>query len=307
MIPIRNRRDLESADAASSIPAPVLAHITTAFNELQEASDQPEGLEFCLDSGHFVYLDPNQSDVRSIVLQDQGMWFEHGERIPLHNGIFLYRLTCMLDNDFIMTYWVTDDHESDLSAWLDDLVGTESTAEAIATTPQLVGPAGTKIERFWSLHVISDSDEPGTSVMAGIRHAAYDGVLLALIPDGEVGEPGWYGTPQTADKRPTRPVLLFFKGEPPGAAEALDFAITHLDDFTTMDTDDVKISSPATDMPLESVRTLPTSLEYPPYPWEEEAKLGLEMGQYYDWVELESWVEPSANRAGSLTFRFSRV
>ncbi|MCL6549132.1 MAG: hypothetical protein K6T30_09525, partial [Alicyclobacillus sp.] len=70
-------------------------------------------------------------------------------------------------------------------------------------------------EKRWSVWEISDADEPGDHVLAGMRHRDYDEVMLLLVPDGEPGDPDWYGTPRTTDGRPTRPLLLFVKGELP--------------------------------------------------------------------------------------------
>lgn len=51
-------------------------------------------------------------------------------------------------------------------------------------------------------------------------------------------------------------------------------------------------------------RTVPFHLNYPPYPWLEEAKLGMEIGRYFDSVELIAWVDPTESEAGTHTFRF---
>ncbi len=47
-------------------------------------------------------------------------------------------------------------------------------------------------ELDWVMHQISDADEPGDTVMVGMRHRYFSGVLLQ--PDGKPGSPGWFGT-----------------------------------------------------------------------------------------------------------------
>ncbi|RIV26124.1 hypothetical protein D2Q93_05400 [Alicyclobacillaceae bacterium I2511] len=158
----------------------------------------------------------------------------------------------------------------------------------------------------WVLHEISDADEPGDAVYTGMRHRDFDGVMLLLLPDGEPGDTDWYGTEQTADRRPTRPLLLFYRGKTPEGAEAFAWAEKRLQDGPCS----LSVPSPTKyddyqDGP-EATRTVAVHLNYPPYPWLTEARLGMEMGRYFDAVELTDWIDPTETKAGAFTYRFYR-
>ncbi|MCY0903106.1 MAG: hypothetical protein OWU32_13160, partial [Firmicutes bacterium] len=71
----------------------------------------------------------------------------------------------------------------------------------------------------WILHTISDADEPGDHLFVGMRHRHFEGVTTRLIPDGDPGDMGWYGTDNLPDGRPTRPILVFYSGTPPSDEE----------------------------------------------------------------------------------------
>jgi hypothetical protein len=153
----------------------------------------------------------------------------------------------------------------------------------------------------WVLHEISDADEPGDAAYTGIQHRDFDGVTLVLWPDDEGG---WLCTDMT--NQPERPLLLFFRG---GDADVED-ALAWLAKGGLDGPCGPSVPLPtAFDTPLdgnETIRTIPFHLNYPPYPWLEEAKLGMEMGRYFDSVELIDWVDPTETEPGSHTFRFYR-
>lgn len=158
----------------------------------------------------------------------------------------------------------------------------------------------------WIFHEISDADEPGDAVYTGMRHRDFDGVMLLLLPDGEPGDTGWYGTEQTSDGQPTRPLLLFYRGKAPEVAEALTWVEKRLQDGPC------GLSAPALtkfadykDGP-EATRTIAVHLNYPPYTWLIEARLGMEMGRYFEAVELTDWTDPTETKAGIFTYRFYR-
>jgi len=49
------------------------------------------------------------------------------------------------------------------------------------------------------------------------------------------------------------------------------------------------------------------SLESPNFAWIHEARLGMELGRYFDCVELlEDWTDPTQEKPGLYTFRFFR-
>jgi len=158
----------------------------------------------------------------------------------------------------------------------------------------------------WSVWEISDADEPGDHVLVGMNHRDFDGVILLLMPDGEHGDTGWYGTPATSDGRPTRPVLLFYRGTEPNVEDAR----ARVENSGLDGTCGPAVTFPTTfDTPTggdAAVRTIPFHLNYPPYPWLEEAKLGMGVGRYFDSVELVDWTDPTDSEPGSHTFRFSR-
>lgn len=116
---------------------------------------------------------------------------------------------------------------------------------------------------------ISDSDEPEETIVQGMARSDFDSVLLALVPNGGgVGETSWYGTPDTADGRPIRPVLLFHRGH----ADAKGDGIEHLSAVLGVPAKCVvivaeweRISSQPTAQ--DNWRTLEVHTTYPPYPW----------------------------------------
>jgi len=159
------------------------------------------------------------------------------------------------------------------------------------------------ISRF-SVWDIADGDEPEDHVLAGMRHRDFDGVLLWLETDGEPGDPGWHGAERPSDGRPARPLLLFYRGGPPTDAEIAAFLESRGDGlgsdwFPFPDTFDPH------DPPFAEGHT-PVPLDDRPYPWVEDARLGMRMGRYFSEVELLEWTEPTEDRPGVCRYRFSR-
>lgn len=155
----------------------------------------------------------------------------------------------------------------------------------------------------WVLCPISDADEPEDLVRAGMRHRDFDGVMLLLVPDGEPGDFGWYGTEMAQDERPTRPLLLFFRGESPLPEIAQAWAEECLQNGAS----EHAVSSPRNFSDygaLEETRTVAVHLNYPPYPWIEEAGLGMEMGKYFPCVETVDLIPPTESQQGVYSFRF---
>lgn len=151
----------------------------------------------------------------------------------------------------------------------------------------------------WTFWEISDADEPGDAVMTGMRHRDFDGVTLVLWPDDEGG---WLYTEEM--ERPARPLLLFYRG---GYAEVED-ARTWLKNDGLDNSRVPSVPFPTTfedyDGGNETTRKVEAHLNFPPYPWLVEAKLGLEMGRYFNRVELTDWTDPTETHNGSYTFRF---
>lgn len=140
--------------------------------------------------------------------------------------------------------------------------------------------------------------------MAGIRHRDFDAVMLLLVPDGEPGDQDWYGTERTPDERPTRPILLFYTGERPTEQEALHWLSEHGHDS---ENDSVPFPKKFEDFGShDAIRSIMVYLSYPPCPWLEEAKLGMEMGRCFGQVELTDWTDPSESQPGVYCFRFFR-
>lgn len=161
-------------------------------------------------------------------------------------------------------------------------------------------------KRDWVVWGISDADEPEDLVRAGLLHRDFDGVLLLLVPDGEPGDFGWYGTEKTHDGRPTRPLLLFFRGEAPEADEASAWVEKCAQDskcgpaaLSLRSFDDYGAT--------EATRTVAVHLSYPPYPWLDEAKLGMQMGRYFPDVETIDSTEPTESQPGVYHFRFFQL
>lgn len=152
----------------------------------------------------------------------------------------------------------------------------------------------------WTFWAISDADEPGEAVYTGMRHRDFDGVTLVLCPD----DYGWLLTEEM--DLPARPLLLFFRG---GDAEMGD-ALAWLKNDGLDGPCGPLVPFPSTfeayEGGSEAIRMVDTHLDYPPYPWLEEAKLGMKMGRYFDDVELTDWTDPTETEPGSYTFRFYR-
>ena len=139
----------------------------------------------------------------------------------------------------------------------------------------------------WTFWAISDADEPGDAVYTGMRHRDFDGVTLVLWPDAD----GWLLT--EAMDQLARPLLLFFRGGDTEVGDALAWLKKEGLDG---------LCGPAAPFPTtfepfeggnETTRTVEAHLNFPPYPWNEEARLGMEMGWYFDRVELADWTEPT--------------
>lgn len=152
---------------------------------------------------------------------------------------------------------------------------------------------------LWSVVHISDADKPGDAFYTGMCHRDFDGVTLVRWSDD-----GWLLT--DAMDKPTRPLLLFIRGDETEVREALvwlkkgdlDGPCGPMVPFpTTFD---------SYEGGNEVCRTVPFYLNYPPYPGLEEAKLSIEIGRYFDSVELIDWVDPTESEAGSHRFLFHR-
>lgn len=48
-------------------------------------------------------------------------------------------------------------------------------------------------------------------------------VSLVLVPEGAPGDPDWYGTELALVGRPTRPILVFYRGAEPTPEQVLSF------------------------------------------------------------------------------------
>lgn len=152
----------------------------------------------------------------------------------------------------------------------------------------------------WTFWAISDADEPGDAVYTGMHHRDFDDVTLVLLRD----EDGWLLTDEV--DTPARPLLLFFRG---GNTEVGD-ALAWLKNGGLDGRCGPAVPFPATFQDYEggneTTRTVEAHLDYPPYPWLEEAKLGMTMGRWFDSVELTDWTDPTETQPGSYTFRFYR-
>lgn len=152
----------------------------------------------------------------------------------------------------------------------------------------------------WILWAISDADEPGDAILTGMRHRGFDGVTFVTIPD----EDGWLYA--DGSEVPVRPLLLFYRGDEPDADEVLAWLEKHSEEDFCAVPGPVPTSYDSFDEGDEAIRSVHVSLSYPPYPWLEEAKLGMEMARYFDAVELMDWIDPTDTQPGSHTFRFYR-
>jgi len=157
----------------------------------------------------------------------------------------------------------------------------------------------------WILHTISDADEPGDHLFSGMRHRDFEGVTTCLIPDGDPGDMGGYGTDNLPDGRPTRPILVFYNGTPPSDEDVDRCLASDCDKRNIPPTDYTQDTFSAHDLPFVEA-TIEVPLSYPPYPWESEARLGMQMGRYFDHVELIDWTDAEDDQPAIYRYRFSR-
>ncbi|MHB1684126.1 MAG: hypothetical protein ACYCYO_15065 [Bacilli bacterium] len=154
-------------------------------------------------------------------------------------------------------------------------------------------------ERRRSVWAISDADEPGDAILTGMRHRDYDGVMLVLVPDVE----GWLDG-ESAES-PVRPLLLFYRGAEPALDKAQAWLAKHEEDASCF------VTAPSPDTledwgAREATRTVTVHLNYPPYPWLDEARLGMQMGRYFSDVELVDWSDATDDHPGVYRYRFTR-
>ena len=77
-----------------------------------------------------------------------------------------------------------------------------------------------------------------------------------------------------------RPLLLFYRGSEPEVDEAIAWVKEHEEDAFCVPGE----SFPTTFADFgasEAFQTVTVSLNYPPFPWLEEARLGMKMGHFF--------------------------
>jgi hypothetical protein len=155
------------------------------------------------------------------------------------------------------------------------------------------------------LVLIADSDEPGDAVNTGLQNAGYEHVTLSLLPDGEPGDYGWFGTPPDEQGRPTAPVLVFYDGTAPSQQDVEEAISAGLHTMphpflhpSTARSDEQPISRHHAN---EAWATLPVASCYPPYPWLQEAQLGKIYGTHFTRVE---WGEDTEQADGTCVTHF---
>jgi len=161
-------------------------------------------------------------------------------------------------------------------------------------------------ENQWCVVSVSDAAEPEYHVLVVIVfHNCYDGMLL-FVPTEQPNDPSWYGTKRTQDGRPTRPLLLFYNGHIPPLLDALAWVERHAQDGLCAPPE--PCTSPLVDYgEVETTRTVTVHWNPPNFTWLHEARLGMELGRYFDRVELlEDWTDPTEEKPGLYTFRFFR-
>lgn len=150
----------------------------------------------------------------------------------------------------------------------------------------------------WVICAISDADDPGEAILTGIRHRDFDGVILVPITD----DGGWLYLDDSSDVA-VRPLLLFYRGSEPELDEAIAWVKEHEEDAFCAPRE----SFPTTFADFgaaETIRSVTVSLNYPPFPWIQEARLGMEMGLHFDSVELLTWTDPTESESGVCQYRF---
>jgi hypothetical protein len=73
----------------------------------------------------------------------------------------------------------------------------------------------------------------------------------------------------------------------------------------TNESQDTQDAFQAHDAPFAEA-TIEVHLSYPPYPWESEARLGMQMGRYFDQVELIDWTDAEDDQPAIYHYRFTR-
>ncbi|WDL99198.1 hypothetical protein [Alicyclobacillus sp. ALC3] len=151
----------------------------------------------------------------------------------------------------------------------------------------------------WSIYEVSDADEPGDALLIGMRHRDFDGVELLLLPDDD----GWMAD---ESNNTARPLLLFYSGGAPDPGDARAMLGNRGHEALCGLLPPLPSALVDFNEGSESSRTIAVCLSYPPYPWLEEARLGMEMGRYFDRAEVTDWTEPTEDCPGYYTFRFFR-
>lgn len=122
----------------------------------------------------------------------------------------------------------------------------------------------------------------------------------SLVPITDEG--GWLYLDDSSEVA-VRPLLLFYRGNEPELDEAIAWVKEHEEDAFCAPRE----SFPTTFADFgaaEAIRSVTVSLNYPPFPWLQEAQLGMEMGQYFNQVELLDWTDPTESESGVYQYRF---
>lgn len=154
----------------------------------------------------------------------------------------------------------------------------------------------------WSIVPVWDAAEPDYHVQLGMDHRYFDAVTVFLVPDGVAGQPGLYGTDESHDGRPTKPLLLFYRGCEPPLVDIAECLEAEPNDASPSILSQGTLEDYGEDQATRSIKVDGCHSAVL-----DEARLGMEMGRYFDTVEFdEDSTEPTETDPGVYTFRFYR-
>lgn len=117
MIAIESQADMDRLRSDGALPQAYFDAVEQYFNQLREAYPTDAlGIDFVLDSGHIVILQPDDSD--SDLDRLMSSWPEYGELLLL-DTCEVVKIVVMEDNDNIMTFFVERGLHLRVDAWIE--------------------------------------------------------------------------------------------------------------------------------------------------------------------------------------------
>jgi len=100
-------------------------------------------------------------------------------------------------------------------------------------------------------------------------------------------------------------MLVFYNGTPPSDEKVDRCLASDCDEQNIPPIDYTQDTFDAHGLPFVEA-TIEVPLSYPPYPWESEARLGMQMGRYFDQVELIDLTDADDDQPAIYHYRFAK-